>query len=305
MKKVRMSILLVFLSLVSIAQRSKYEVRYMVTYDESEKSYTAWVVPGYDTPNENNGSSVEKGVTAQLTIKLPKGVEITNILDIKGMWQKTPIKVVVPSTLVEAGADPNYEYYVIGKIAAETNYGEFRIGNPVPLFSFKADTNRPSSITALEPNDSFIKLADEHLSFNMGSSFYSRSGQRPSLHSLPLEQAMAPTTIENVLKDAVARMGVASKTDSRFEVTPESTMITYPNPTTDLVMIKYFSERANEQVKFELIDERGMIKYSSKIKTVLGFNSLQMSLANLPIGSYLIQSVANKKVITKKIAKVN
>lgn len=82
--------LLALFALVAQAQnKSSYTVKYMVSYDETARRYTAWVVPNYSTPNENNQTSEEKGATAQFSLKVPKGFVLSDVRDIHGAWEKT------------------------------------------------------------------------------------------------------------------------------------------------------------------------------------------------------------------------
>jgi hypothetical protein len=194
---------------------SNFRVRYMVTQDEVSHVYTAWVVPEYDTPNFNNGDSEEKGATAQFTLKVSKGFSIGSIQDIKGAWDKQPFKIN-PQTL-GIDAESHYEYYVIGKEVGETNYGTFQSNAPVALFSFKGE-GQATEVSALENTDPFIVLAKNKASLNVSSSFYSRSGQRPLMEAKPLEQFVAPITIETVLKNELARVGIEKKVMSQMKL---------------------------------------------------------------------------------------
>jgi Secretion system C-terminal sorting domain len=293
------SIFMLFVTNLLAQGGSNFRVRYMVTQDEMSHVYTAWVVPEYNTPNYNNGDSEEKGATAQFTLKVSKGFSLSGIQDIKGNWDKQPFKISPVALGIDAAS--KYEYYVIGKEVGETNYGVFQDNAPVALFSFKGEGNT-AEVSALENTDSFINLAKNKASLNVSSSFYSRSGQRPLMDAKPLEQFAAPITIETVLKNELARVGI-EKSNQPNEVVNQ--VITYPNPATDVVTVKYFSDETSAQLKIELIDLKGNIESSQKLTTKLGFNLIKINMSKLPSASYIIRSAQGKKITTQKLIKLN
>ncbi|WP_019987196.1 Ig-like domain-containing protein [Rudanella lutea] len=174
---------------LAMAQQSTNTVDYQVTYNVATGRYIAWVIPNYATPNANNPSNDELGGTAQFTIKVPSSFSITNIQDLTGSWDKTPLRLGPgnPNQTYTTALDPNYNYFVIGKSPNEVNYGKFTAGTPVPLFSFTGN-GCFGEITPLAPGDPFIAAADNDLSLNVANSFYSRSGQPAGGNQAPLEQ---------------------------------------------------------------------------------------------------------------------
>jgi hypothetical protein len=172
-------------------QLSSNTVNFNVTYDAIVDQYTAWVVPDYNVPNTtapiNNTASAEYGGTAQFALKVPNSFSITSIQDIKGVWDKAPLRLG-PGNVSQTwtGLDPLYNYYVIGKDPSETNYGAFQVGVPVALFTFKA-VSCVGPVIPLSVNDPFITSAETQF-LNVRGSFYSRSGQAVKGNGLPLEQ---------------------------------------------------------------------------------------------------------------------
>jgi len=120
------------ISSISAQTESSLTIRYMVTYDDTKKVFTAWLVPEYETPNFNNPDTQEKGVTAQFSLKVPRGFSISSISDEKGIWEKKPTKIGSQKEFSKVGIDANFEYYIIGKGNSETNYGTFKKDEPVP-----------------------------------------------------------------------------------------------------------------------------------------------------------------------------
>lgn len=172
----------------AIAQQlSTNQVNYQLTYDASNQIYTVWVVPKYATPNANNPDANEFGATAQVSLKVPKDFVIQNITDIKGTWEKNPLKLGSQSVFTSANLDPNYNYYVIGKTPTEVNYGAFVSGTPISLFTFKGNACY-GPVGILAKTDPFIAAAKTLASLNTACSFYSRSGQVASGNVIPLEQ---------------------------------------------------------------------------------------------------------------------
>jgi large repetitive protein len=172
----------------AIAQQlSTNQVNYQLTYNSANQTYTVWVVPQYATPNANNPNTNEFGGTAQVSLKVPKDFVIQNITDIKGTWEKSPVKLGAQPVFTPAGLDPNYLYYVIGKNSTEVDYGPFASGTPVSLFTFQGNACF-GAIGILAKADPFVAAARSVLSLNTACSFYSRSGQAISGNVTPLEQ---------------------------------------------------------------------------------------------------------------------
>lgn len=175
---------------LAVAQQSSNTINYKITYDAISSKYTAWVVPNYNVPNANNALSTEKGATAQFTIVVPKDFVIQNITDVKGVWDKAPLKSgpgVGGQNWTGYGLDPNLNYYVIGKSPSETDYGTFISGQAVALFTFSGSSCF-GPVSVLAPNNLFITAADALYSLNVANSFYSRSGQPAGGNQNPLEQ---------------------------------------------------------------------------------------------------------------------
>ena len=166
---------------------STNQVNYQLTYNSSTQVYTVWVVPQYNTPNSNNPEANELGATAQVSLKVPKDFVIQNITDIRGTWEKSPVKLGTQPAFSTSGLDPNYLYYVIGKTSTEVNYGPFSSGTPVSLFTFQGNACY-GAVGVLAKTDPFVAAAKTLASLNTACSFYSRSGQATSGNVIPLEQ---------------------------------------------------------------------------------------------------------------------
>lgn len=277
-------------------------VHYMVDYDAAQQTYTAWVVPQYSTPNRYNSDSEEKGATAQVTIKVPKGFKLTSLEDIRGNWDKTPGRIGSETPLLKAGANEQFAYYVIGKQAAETNYGVFKEGEPVALFRFKGTGTKPEDVTVLDTSDPFVEIANKSMSLNVSNSFYSRSGQQPSVSVRPLEQFAQPITLPKVLAQLAKKLqaSIGSMTN---ELEEAAGLITYPNPAINDVNVKYFSQSDGGKVHIELIDPSGIVRYEAYETAKQGINTLKINVEKLSSGSYLIRTDKDNKIITKKFTK--
>ena len=168
-------------------------VDYQVTYNASTGRYTAWVVPNYSTPNPYNTNTNEFGATAQMTIEVPIGFTIQDIQDVRGIWQKTPLKLgaTIQSQLFGQGLPIDRAYYIIGKSPMETDYGPFTQGQPVALFTF-AGSICADGIEVIHRTDPFVAAMNTQLSSNAAPSFYSRSGQPAGGNVIPFDQYRAP-----------------------------------------------------------------------------------------------------------------
>ncbi len=164
-------------SVFLFAQQSQYTVGYQVTYNAADQRYTVYVVPEYNVPNAVNTTQNESGATASVTIAVPKDFVVSNILDIKGSWERNPLKLgpgQPNQDYTGYSLDPNTNYYVIGKSANQTIYGTFTSGVTVALFSF-AGNGCFGQIRVIEPNELFITAAEARLGLNVANSFYSQS----------------------------------------------------------------------------------------------------------------------------------
>lgn len=177
---------------VAHGQQSPNTIKYKVAYDNKTQVYTVYVVPDYSVPNQNNSFSRERGGTAQVTLAVPTNFVIGAITDINGGWKSTgSLPRIGPGQPNQDWSayklNPNLNYYVIGKNPAETDYGPFVAGQPVPLFSFTGN-GCFGPINAIAPNDPIIAAADKAYSLNVANSFYSMSGQAAGGNQAPLEQ---------------------------------------------------------------------------------------------------------------------
>jgi Secretion system C-terminal sorting domain len=282
--------------LISVAQDiSSLQVKYMITYNEAKNNYTAWVVPTYDTPNYHNPDTEEKGVTAQFSIKVPKGFIISSFEDYKGVWSKN-IQKLDGSFLQKTNNNPNYEYYVIGKLPSETNYGMFVKDEPIALFSFKGNDSKVNNITVLDHYDSFVKIADTELSLNVASSFYSRSGQKTSVFVRPTEQFEKTIDLKTVMTN------LAMKNNALSSESPESwKVVVYPNPASSQVSLKFFAKNAGDKVSFKVTDMGINTVKTIEKETTLGMNILSIDVSSLNIGNYLIHGVVDGSSVVKKV----
>jgi hypothetical protein len=281
---------------------SNFSVKYMVTYDADKKLYTAWVIPEYNTPNSNNGDSEEKGLTAQFTLKVPTNFLVSNIKDVRGSWEKSPIKIGRQKEFVAPGMSPFYEYYVIGKSPSETNYGEFKEGEPVALFTFTGQNGNPGDVTVLENNDAFIKIADDRMSLNVASSFYSRSGQTANMNARPLDQFARPTTMSTVLTDMAKKLAALAQLNGTSEKAEEMSVIAYPNPVAETLNVKYFSQQ-DDAIRLEIVDMKGNINQTSTQELKRGVNTFRLNMDKATGGTYMLRTVVGNKVINRKIVK--
>ncbi|MCA0232806.1 MAG: T9SS type A sorting domain-containing protein [Bacteroidetes bacterium] len=173
-------------------QSSTNTIRYQITYETVNKLYTVWIIPGYNTPNTFNADTTERGPTAQVTLRVPKSFLITEVIGVKGEWDKTPLRLGPnePNQSFFNSLSDAYRYYVIGKAATETIYGRFAKDKAVALFQFKGN-GCFGAISVLDESDEFVKLAEKY-ALNVRPSFYSRSGQRNFVNAVPLEQFADP-----------------------------------------------------------------------------------------------------------------
>lgn len=285
-------------------QKSPNSIKYMVTYDKAQSQFTAWLVPNYSTPNFNNPGTEEKGATAQFSLKVPKGFELTSFQNVKGDWDKGSSKIGSELYFKDAGVDPNYEYYIIGKSPTETNYGNFKAGEPVALFTFKGQTSNPENVSALENDDKFVDISYNKLSLNVASSFYSRSGQAPKADAKPLEQFTKKVTMQEVVKNLAEKLG-ATESLLVEEADASKSVLLYPNPSDAEVNVKFFALEDNLNAKLELFDQNGTVMTSKQAMTTRGFNTAKFDISKLAGSTYMLRTTVGPNVVTKKVVKTN
>ncbi|MFN8346635.1 MAG: Ig-like domain-containing protein [Spirosomataceae bacterium] len=231
-------------SLTSYGQLSSNTVGYKVTYDPATSRYTVWVVPQYSTPNANNAAANEFGATAQVTVKVPSNFVIQSIVDVKGVWEKNPLKLGDPVTQPAFNSqtyDKNYRYYTIGKTNEETDYGPFVSGTPVALFTFLGNFCA-GAVGILPKGDAYVTAAMNAYFLNTESSFYSRSGQPAGGNIAPREQfvdklgpdAACPPVAENDVATAVNPGATSSVNVLANDLLSNSTTPVPPFVTVDL-----------------------------------------------------------------------
>lgn len=303
--KLMLSVLLVCFSMVAYSQKnSPNQVRYMITYDESALLYTAWVVPNYSTPNFNNPDSEEKGATAQFSIKVPQGFVLNSFKSLKGDWDGYSSKIGSEPHFKEAGLNTGFEYYIIGKAPAETNYGTFEAGEPVALFSFTGSTQNPSKVAVVDNDDVFVDVAYNKLSLNVAASFYSRSGQTAKSDARPLEQFLEKTDIRTVVNEAAEKLG-ATESLLLEEADASKNVLVYPNPSDSIVNIKYFSLQDGVSAKIELVDQNGSVLQEKTEDVRRGFNSTKLDISDYSGSMYFAKITINDRVLTQKVIKSN
>lgn len=283
---------------VQAQTESDLKTKYMITYDGGKDVFTAWIVPSYDTPNFNNSDTEEKGITAQFSLKVSRGFTLTSLTDMKGSWEKMPIKIGSQKAFLKVNIDPQFEYYIIGKTKGETNYGTFKSGEPIAIFTFKGTGGDISKVAILDNNDPFVQIADKHFSLNVRNSFYSRSGQTSKSSAKPLEQDEGSISLKEVL--AIIASNVSEKIDSEIE----HKVLAYPNPTTNLINLKIFAEKDNANISIDLINGRGISQQLSKSKGTIGINTVQIDLKDVRLGEYFIKTTIDDKFYTNKIMKI-
>lgn len=268
---------------------STNQVNYQLTYDINSQLYTVWVVPKYNTPNTNNIGSDEFGATAQVTLKVPAAFVISNITDIKGVWEKNPLKLGSQAEFNSSGLDPNFRYYVIGKTPSETNYGAFVSGTPVSVFTFKGnDCFGPVGILA--KNDPFVAAAKTFASLNTACSFYSRSGQAQSGNVTPLEQF-----VDKLGPDAECQ----SKIDLSLKVATNNQQPGLDGNITLTVTVKNEGQNLATGVEVKDLLPAGMsfITFATATGNYSAVNRT-WTIGSIPVGDSVILSIGAKVIQT-------
>lgn len=286
-----------------VAQQTPHPVKYMMTYSNSTRLFTVWVVPSYSTPNMYNFSGNELGATAQVTVKVPRNFVIQEVASIRGSWERFPTKLATNSPLItSAGISVDYDLYVIGKSAAETNYGPFQANIPVPILSFRGRTSNRNGVALLDKNDPVIRQFMDNLALNIGNSFYSRSGQLPTSTAVPLEQFDGVLDQQQMLMNQMTSMNFQQQALLEME-NDELVATIYPNPTDDLVQIDYFSGDSEGPIRAVLMNPRGGLVSQQVKSSGMGLHQFQFEVAGLEGGQYLIGVQTGDRMVMKRFVK--
>lgn len=284
-------------------ENSEMKVKYMLSFDSTKNVNIAWVVPSYETPNLNNSDTEEKGVTAQFTIKIPKGAIISEIKCIKGEWETNPTKIGNSDFI--KGLDDRYDYYVIGKAPSETNYGSFRESEPVALFTFKTNgAITKEKVSIIENHDAAIKVLRENYALNIASSFYSKSGQKASINETPKEQFVRQITLNEIIEDRISKLNEQLSMGNK-ELDLKNKLVCFPNPSTATLNIKLLVIDSSEKLKLDVVDMKGMVLKTQMYKSNLGFNDLKLDVSDLKEGFYLVKTRVGFQYESKKFVKQN
>lgn len=260
---------------------SLHSVRYMLTSDPKTTVLTAWVVPEYATPNAYNNEEIEKGATAQFSMELPGQCRILEIQDVVGVWDKKPYRFEDSPVLRNAGISlKNKVYYVIGKTPTETNYGAFQVGKPVALFNIRLDQKvNLNQVKILDSQDDFVQEAYEKLSLNLGSSFYSRSGQMIGEGSIPLEQFVGELKEKEWMK-------VGKEVDLDAYI---SGIYAFPNPFVNETTIQYLYPGNSGKGNILISDIRGNPLLQQEVALKKGINENKFTLPRNAEGILVIK----------------
>ncbi len=168
------------------------------------------------------------------------------------------------------------------------------------MFTFRGNGGDPTQVAILSPDDSFAQFADQKMALNVRSSFYTRSGQRSSMTAKPLEQMSGVISLKKVLKDKQEQMGLAVSAEDDLA---QFSVIVYPNPTTDVVQVTYFSPDDQAAVSLDVLDANSMARRTSVQPAKAGLNTAQLKVGDLPGGVYFVRMMMQGKPVNKKIIK--
>lgn len=71
----------------------------------------------------------------------------------------------------------------------------------------------------------------------------------------------------------------------------------------ETLTVTFFSQQDNAGIQMQVVDSQGTVNQTSTQTVKRGFNTFQFNMANTTGGTYLLQTVAGDKVVTKKILK--
>ena len=81
-------------------------------------------------------------------------------------------------------------------------------------------------------------------------------------------------------------------------------MSIYPNPVTDELTLKYFSDQDGGELNINVVDMQGLLQLNQKVTTTLGLNVISLDLTKLKEGIYTLKTLQGNKLTTQKINKL-
>lgn len=156
-----------------------YHASFQLTYDQMTQEYTFWVVPNYSTPNQVNANTQESGVSAMVTLLVPKDFFIESFTRLVANWNELDVESKLGPGLPGQHLwpvdqiPPNVHYYTF-LISPFSNYAPFTAGVPIPSFRFKGN-GCFGDLRILEREDPITGVADEVYSLDLGNRFNART----------------------------------------------------------------------------------------------------------------------------------
>jgi len=113
------------------------------------------------------------------------------------------------------------------------------------------------------------------------------------------------STFDGDLLSLSEKGGRKANEDFGFELAfSEFTSVTYPNPVTNELTLKYFSDQDGGELNINVVDMQGLPQLNQKVTTTLGLNVITLDLTKLKEGIYTLKTLQGNKLSTKKITKL-
>jgi hypothetical protein len=77
-------------------------------------------------------------------------------------------------------------------------------------------------------------------------------------------------------------------------------VLVYPNPTSSDVFVSFDNQNGNA-INIEVVDQLGRVVYASDEFNSIGFNTIELNLANVSDGMYSVLVHSMNNTITKRI----
>ena len=104
---------------------------------------------------------------------------------------------------------------------------------------------------------------------------------------------------ESKICSAVKVEEVPHTSDARIEI-----VSLYPSPVRETLKVVLFSKHNNIPATVSIIDERGVVQYSSQLTLLEGYNPMAIQVSNLKPGSYAFKVTTRFGSVTKRVFKI-
>jgi len=223
--------------------------------------------------------------TAQITLKVP-----TNSFEVAELKSIDPsINWEYNSKTVAPNEAPQFDYLSIGLASMGTKQLHYKVGEVVPLFTFKNADACQGSIALMDSNDPFKTPNSKRANVGNSITVFGAKGEAYQR--------------DFVGKTIACDLSVPLKIEKPLPVLPATPKL-YPNPAVDQISVELQWESTVTQGELVVLDFNGREVLTQTISLTKGNNILDMNIKNLPSGLFTVElRQQNQSMIINRFVK--